>query len=104
MIVSDLIRVLQQLPQDAPIAYTYETVVCFIWEDDIFISKDGVVLIGDDYRDDFVSGRRSAGEKLTTKNYDGNCPCCGNNTFTTTGIPGEEICYFCHISLKDKQS
>lgn len=60
MKVSELIELLKQYPQDADIAYTYETVVCVIESDEIFISKDGVVLIGNDYRKEFESGEMSA--------------------------------------------
>ncbi len=58
--VSQLIEVLKKFPQDAPIAFTWETVVEPIYEDDIYVSKDGVVMIGTDYQDDFSSGAMSA--------------------------------------------
>ncbi len=60
MTVSELIELLKTFPKDAPIAYTFESVVCVIDPDIVFTSKDGVVLIGDDYRKEFESGEISA--------------------------------------------
>ena len=60
MKVSELIELLKKYPQDADIAYTFESIVCVIEPDEVFVSKDGVVLIGDDYRKEFESGEMSA--------------------------------------------
>lgn len=60
MKVSDLIQLLKVFPQDAPVAYTFESVVCVIEPDEVFMSMDGVLLIGDDYRKEFESGEMSA--------------------------------------------
>ncbi len=59
MNVSEMIELLKTFPQDAPVAYTYETVVVPI-SDDVYLSADGVVMIGDDYRKEFESGEMLA--------------------------------------------
>lgn len=61
--VAEFIEYLRSFPQDAPIAFTWEGVVELIRADKIFISKDGVVMIGDDYRDEFESGEMSARDR-----------------------------------------
>jgi hypothetical protein len=60
MKVSELIQLLKVFPQDAPVAYTFESVVCEIEPDEVFMSMDGVLLIGNDYREEFESGKMSA--------------------------------------------
>ena len=68
MLVSKFIEELQKYPQDSHVAYTFETVVCEIEPDDMFMSKDGVLLIGDDYAEDFQDGTMSAKEEGGVKN------------------------------------
>lgn len=60
MKVSELIDLLKTFPQDAKIAYTYESTVNAIFPGEVFVSQDGVVLIGSDYREEFESGEISA--------------------------------------------
>jgi hypothetical protein len=60
MTVAELIELLKTFPQDAPIAYTYESVVDVFGKDEIYLSKDGVVIIGSEYREEFESGKWSA--------------------------------------------
>lgn len=50
-------------PYDSPIAFTWETVVEPIEPDMIYLSQDGVVMIGYDYRDEFETGAMSARER-----------------------------------------
>lgn len=63
MKVSELIELLKKFPQDAPAAYTFESVVRVIEPDEVYMSKDGVLLIGDDYKQEFESGEMPANVK-----------------------------------------
>ena len=47
---------------DMPVAYTFESVVVSIALEDIYISADGVLMIGDDYQDEFKTGAMRARE------------------------------------------
>jgi hypothetical protein len=64
MNVAELIEFLKKFPQDAPIAFTWETVVEPIYPDDIY-----VVMIGTDYKDEFLSGAMSAREEGGIKKH-----------------------------------
>ena len=61
MKVSELIEFLKrEFPQDAPVAFTWEGVVEPIEKNNIYLSGDGVVMIGSDYRKEFEGGAWSA--------------------------------------------
>lgn len=63
MRVSELIELLKTYPQEAPICFTWETVVEAIDKDEVYLSSDGVVMIGSDYREEFESGKMLARKK-----------------------------------------
>jgi hypothetical protein len=54
--VSELRDLLNKFPQDAPVAFTYESVVSHLDEDEVYMSKDGVLMFGSEYREEFESG------------------------------------------------
>ncbi len=56
MTVKELIKKLQEFDQKANVCYTWESVVESIEEEDVYLSFDGVVMIGNEYRIEFISG------------------------------------------------
>ena len=62
MKVSEFIELLKEYPQEAPICFTWESVVETIDKDEVYISSDGVVMIGSDYKEEFESGKMLARE------------------------------------------
>lgn len=57
MKVSELIEELQKFPKDADVVHVFGSVVSEVESLDVYISKDGVVMIGDEHRKDFESGK-----------------------------------------------
>lgn len=60
MKVSEIVELLKRYPQEVPICFTWESVVETIDEDDVYLSSDGVVMIGSDFKEEFESGKMLA--------------------------------------------
>ncbi len=59
MIVAELIKSLERFCGSSEVKMTYEGVVDPLENSEIFLSHDGVVLIGGEYKEDFLSGKRN---------------------------------------------
>ena len=62
--IADLIRILATFPQDAQVAITYESVVDFVDEGAVYLSADGTLLIGEEYKENFISGEMTTRSSL----------------------------------------